>query len=235
LTAINKNELLMATLEGHKVHYTDLGEYIQIDGTDIRMNALAFTNQLAHKEVIQFNVNLLSQHFLGNRVLTESFAGFGETIDQSILDGFAKYCRCSSHPILSVFINRNLEPDQVTWEQWGKHDRSWDVCLGPLFLISNPPADSHKIITAGNLDTLMASIRDRYLSQATHELHWLRIYYGSVKGQCGGKEVLLDNEPWKPGEEIVDRLIWPRLPDYYSIRIFIIAITAQPKKGWKFW
>ncbi len=228
--------MLMRILETHQVHLAKNDNYLQIEGTDVEMNAFAFTNVVEHNSVIQLDINLWSRHFLGNRKIIESFAGIGETNAQAIGDAFNKFCRSSLHPLLSVFVNRNREADQVQWERWAGVRKSWDVCFGPLAYKTIPSVDIKNIISQDNLNTLINKIREAYIREATHEIHWMRIYYGSVNGQSAGRDVLLDNDPWVSGEEIFDHLMWPSDPPYYDIRLFIIAVPIQPgKKTWRFW
>lgn len=236
MAEINQNQLLMATLEGHRVPFTDRGDFLELDGTDIKMRASAFTNLVPSKNAVQLDIKLRSQQLLGDRMLVESYAGVGETLEASIGDAFVKYLRSSSHPILSAFVNRNLEPEQVQWEQWMGKEISWDVCYGPLLYISNPPTDFQKIIKKSDFDALINRIRDIFLSEVSSDIHWIRLFYGSVDGNCAGREVLLDSKLWKSGLEFFEKLSWPAQPSYYSIRAFMITVPAQPKKkGWKFW
>ncbi len=123
-----QNQQLMTILESHQVPVSSSGNYLQIDGTDVKINAYAYANVAEHKEIIQLDINLISPRHLGERKLIESFGGVGKTAEESISDAFNKFCLSSLHPILSVFVNRKWEAGQIQWETRGKAPRSWDIC-----------------------------------------------------------------------------------------------------------
>jgi hypothetical protein len=233
----NKNGILASILTEHHIPTTDCGEYIQIDGTDVLLQAMAHPGKTSPKEAsVQLDIILRSQKFLGNRELRESFADTGENLDDAINKSFTSFKFASLHAILSVFVNRDLGAGQVEWEEWSNNKRSWNVYSGPITPKSFTAVAPEKIINGESYRSFMKALQNAYLRDVSFDLHWLRIYRGSLHGKVRSREVLLDGEHWKSGEAIMDKWDWLPGPDFYSIRQFMIAVPiASKKQRWQFW
>jgi len=234
---IKRNEILMTILTGHHIPVSDHGKFIQIDGTDVLMQAFVHPSEVTPtRSSIQLDITIRSQNILGDRELTESFGEFGETIDEATNKGFTAFCLASLHPILSVFVSRDIEAEQNQWEQWGDGKRSWDICSGPIIPKGSKGVDLETIFSGKNYLAVMKALKESFLREASFTMHWLRIYRGCFNGEVRGREVLLDGEHWKPGEAILDGWDWQPGADYFSIRQFMIAVPNQHKKQWwHFW
>jgi hypothetical protein len=234
---INKNEMLMTILTEHQILISEKENYIQIDGTDVTMQALVYPKEISStRSRIQLDVIIRSQKLLGNRELAESFGEVGENLDEAIIKSFVSFCLASLHPILSVFVSRDLEAEQIQWEQWSTRKHSWEICSGPLTSKMSSGVEPEKINSSESYSSFLDALRDAYLKEVSFDIHWLRIYRGSFQGKVRAREVLLDGEHWKSGEAILDQWHWLPGPDFYSIRQFMIALPVKPKKRtWQFW
>ncbi len=228
---------LVPILNDHHVGWSAHEGYLRIRGTDVQMQAFGYPADFAVPKgaLIQLDVRVRSQRLLQDRTLIESWAGYGDDTDEAIRQAFDAFSIDSLPAILAVFVDRNLEPDQVEWDTWGSGNRMWEVCLGRLTTM-NSGTEAVKVRDYGSY---VDALRDAYLREASHELHWLRVFRGvsrgSPNGECVTGEVLLDNEPWQAGLDILDRWQWPTEPHLYRIREFMIAVPVVPeKKWWKF-
>ncbi len=177
---------LLPILEQHHVRVSLRQGSIQVDGTDVQMQALGYTSEGS----IQLDVNVRSQRLLQARTLTESSVGSQDDLDEAIGEAFYAFCIQSLHTILAVFVDRRWDEGQTSWETWGKSNRAWNACLGPI----TPRSSAGDRVTIADYRLFLDALRDAYLLEASHELHWLRIYRGSLHGECIGRELLLDNE-----------------------------------------
>jgi hypothetical protein len=229
----NKNGILASIITEHHIPITESGEYIQIDGTDVLLQAIAHPRKALPKGAsVQLDIVIRSQKLLGNRVLCESFVDIGDNLEDAINQAFRSFKFASLRAILSVFINRDLEAGQDQWDEWSNNQRSWNVCFGPLTLKMSPAVAIEKIINNESYRSFLKALRDAYLREVSFDMHWLRIYRGSLHGKIISREILLDGEHWKSGEAIMDK--WERMPgpDFYSIRQFMIAVPDKQKKKW---
>jgi Family of unknown function (DUF6348) len=234
---INQNKMLMTIMTEHHVPNSEKRNYIQIDGTDVTMQAKVYPKEITPtNSSIQLDIILKSPKLLGNRKLAESFGEFGENLEEATKKSFASFCLASLHPILSVFVSRDLEAKQILWEHWGNGRHTWEICSGPLTPKMSPAVELEKIINGESYRSFLDALRDAYLEEVSFDIHWLRIYRGCRQGNVRSREVLLDGEHWKSGEGILDRWDWLPGPDFYSIRQFMIALPIKPKKRtWQFW
>ncbi len=221
---IKSNQILMTILANHKIPAQTVMDQIEIAGTDVKLQAKVFGNSQGAKGSIQLDIVVVSQHLLGGSALVESFAGVGSTFDEAVNNAFNKFCRASLHVIMAVFIDRSLGEDQVEWENWSSNQGRWDVSLGPLLLQADQSLgpDSSKF----NFSDLLDAFRDALVPRASHEAHWLRCFRGSLNGKCLSREVLLDNDPWAPGEAILDHWAFPNISGFYSLRHFLFMLPV---------
>ncbi len=220
----NENNVLAKILDAHKISVLVDNDQIKFKGTDVAMQALVFPS--SDERIIQLDVCVKSPSLLSERVIIESFAGVGDTYGDAVRNAFEKFCMASLHVLLSVFVDQNYGEDQVDWAQWKNGKYVWNVCLGPLLQwVNRPPEQNPALIDESPIHLL----QDAFLKEATYQVHWLRYYYGFLNGKQNGRDVLLDNQSWQPGEFILDRWPWPALTGYYSFRHFLIALPVQSR------
>jgi hypothetical protein len=168
---------------------------------------------------LQLDIGIHSS-LLGERVLIESFAGWGDDEAQAINAAWEKFSRSSFHVLLAVFIDNRQDDNQVEWETWKHNRNAWRVCMGPLFKISF----SEEPLPDLSCGSLLDQLRDKLVLGVTRDSHWLRFYYMKRGDARVGSECLLDNEPWLEGQKIVDEWNWP--DGDYSIRLFLVLLPA---------
>lgn len=158
---------------------------------------------------------------LAGRMLVESCAGVGSTIDAAVHDGFSKFCRGALHPVLAALVDESLGHDQVEWETWTRGDEIWRVCMGPLLQQSSVPA-------AVDYAQFLDALRAQWLvdSPRATEPHWLRVWYMMGPEGRFGAEVLLDNDSWDAGVAVLDAARWPIVGETYALRHFMVLLPA---------
>ncbi len=227
---------LVPILYDHHVPLSVREGHIRIDGTDVELQAIGYPKPAPERVGMHLEVHVRSQRFLKDRILAESFAEVGADLDDAVEKAFYAFNHCSLHTILAAFVDRRLGAGQTDWEYWGSGDHRWDVCLGPVTPKTSGTCAQGTIMNGMDYGSFLNELRDAYLLEASPEMHWLRIYRGSLHGKCVAREVLLDNVNWPSGEAILDRSDWPAGPDFYSIREFMVACpVVQDKKWWKIW
>lgn len=152
---------------------------------------------------------------LGERVVIESFAGFGTTIDDAIRDAFDKFVLGSFHVILAGLVRETLGGQQIEWETWKGSAGAWRVCVGPLVVLYQPMDGLH---LSDWMDTLQELVRSAELSR---ESHWIRTFFAASGGETVGCEVLLDNETWPEAERRLADRAWPPSEASYGVRLFL--------------
>ena len=204
-TNLNLNHMLIAILAAHHISLSEHGDYIQIDETDVMMQAFGVPRLTPPNTNILLEVGVHSQRLSGKSHALRAFFRCRGNLDDAVQKAFFSFSRSSLHVIMSVFVNRDLGAEQAWWEQWSNGERAWDVCCGPVTPKSLPAFDfAHDFDTKG-FTSFLDALRDAYLREASYGLHWLRYFRGSLHGQCLAREVLLDNATWKSGEDILDR------------------------------
>jgi hypothetical protein len=150
----------------------------------------------------------------GERLVVESFAGLGTTIREATADAINKFARASLHVLLAALEGR--ADDQVTWETWG----TFRACLGPLL---RQWSQTLPVDYAPFLDAVKARLVAAPLSR---ELHWHRTFVAVGETQLYGFDSLVDNETWPAGAELVESWAWPRGPEAYALRHFIVLVPT---------
>jgi hypothetical protein len=171
--------------------------------------------------MVQLDIRVQSPK-LGDKLMIESFAGFGLDEAEAAKEAFGKFTQASLHPILASLIDPDLGEEQVEWETWHMGAREWKVCIGPLII---QPGDAAEVDFGELLDELKAAL----LPTLNHRTHWLRTFFHRNGKEYFGSEALLDNEPWPEGQRIVESWNWPE--GDYRARHFMILIPAQHSRA----
>lgn len=173
---------------------------------------------LAHSRSVQLDVDLALPD---GRMLTESFAGVGATLEAGVQNAFRKFSDNALHVLLSAFHGHH-DPEQSVVETWRGAHTSWTAHVGPLQLVS----------TGASPMPVMPELVDlsRDLMETVELLerpHWLRIFRGQVNGGTPTLEVLLDNVTWVAPCERLQRLPWPVVEGYGSVRLFLVILPPS--------
>jgi len=206
-----------AFLKGH-------GYEVDRSGGKLRSGALEFDAHViptVHPNRCAVQVDFAAWHpTLAANPLVESFGGFGTTWKEAIDQTILKFESGALHVLIAGLLDSNACADQVTWEKLDHARGPFDVCLGPqLTLYASEP----KVNLSPLLDRLYETLRGAELSRATHAL---RLYVCWNRDELTGNEVLLDNEPWRPGSELVAAATWPRVDRFWGTRLFLLLVPA---------
>jgi uncharacterized protein DUF6348 len=168
-------------------------------------------------KLIQVDVRAQSP-MLGDKLLIESFAGYGADESNAALQALEKFSESSLHVLLTVFLGEGPHTNQIEWETWKSGDKQWRVCLGPLLLQHS----AHIEIRYGEF---LDQIKEKLLAELSDGLHWLRVYFMKNGSDRIGSESLLDNTDWIEGRRLVDSWSWP--DGTYSARQFLILVPQK--------
>jgi len=152
--------------------------------------------------------------------LLESFGSIATTWRDAIGQNVGKFERSSLHPLIAGLLDRSSCADQVTWERLEHPSGAFDLCIGgQLVLYASEPVPD----IAPLLDAIKSALAGVPLSRAVHAL---RMYVCWSEGKMVANEVLVDNEPWAAGAELVAAHAWPRADGLWGSRLFFLAVPA---------
>jgi hypothetical protein len=193
-----------------------LAETLAAHGSKLACRARMFPRTLGAKGAYgQLDV-VVAAPALGDRRLTESFVGQGDTIASARANAMAKFQRASLHVLLASLEDQRLGGDQVEWESWS----GFRACLGPLLRQwSEPPP----IDFGAFLDEIERRLLAAPLSP---EVHWHRTFVAVGPDGLLTNESLLDNDDWKPGMDAIAAWPWPRASQPYALRHFAVLLPS---------
>ncbi|MEW4488626.1 DUF6348 family protein [Thalassoglobus sp. JC818] len=151
-----------------------------------------------------------------DRILVESFGGFGKTEDAAIADGFQSFVLNSFHVLLAAFYHSE-DDHQVETEYWNINGQSRRVTIGRINSRGLPP--NYDEPPTEWFNTLAEQIEKSALPGGTH---WVRCFYGQYQFEQSAIEVLLDNDEWVDVQTEMAKVDWPKCEEYYSVRVFLI-------------
>lgn len=115
-------------------------------------------------------------------------------------------------PVLLATLCTDDRNDRVTWETID----GFDVCSGPYLQHEASPD------MCGYFEQLLRRLAAAALSQ---ELHWGYTYVCvDERGKPFVTVMMLDNEPFEPGTNLVRRFRWPAISHGYSVRHFFVLV-----------
>ena len=155
-------------------------------------------------------------------IIIESFADNGDSTDDAIKRNLKNFADSSLHVILSS-LWKLPQGEQVAIEAWRDSQNQWDAHTGP-FVRKKSVNDDDVLPPEELLDTVQRMVSKLSLSP---NLHWLRLYYANVWDEEPIIELLLDNETWADAELEITKLDWPKLNQFYSIRLFVILVPKN--------
>lgn len=146
--------------------------------------------------------------------LIESCASYGDG-EKAIFDGFANFANNSLHVILADCYDI-IDPEQVLQEIWHINGKSYLATIGNI-----------GGRTTGENSPLPDEFYER-LEQAIHQAeldqprHWFRFFAAHMPDNQMIFEALLNNEPWEPGEQVLQSLEWQQTDYFYTLRLFLM-------------
>jgi hypothetical protein len=191
-----------------------LAETLAVHGSKLPCQARMFPRKLDAKTAWGQLDIVVSAPALGERRLTESFVGQGNTIAEARANALGKFQSASLHVLLASLEDERLGGNQVEWETWSP----FRACLGPLLRqwSTPPPID---------FGAFLDGIKRRLLgARLSPEVHWHRMFVAVGPDGVTGHESLLDNEDWQPGIEAIAAWPWPRADKPYALRQFTVLL-----------
>lgn len=143
----------------------------------------------------------------GEPVIVESFAGLGEDKRKALADAFDEFRRSSLPVFLAAFWGQ-VDPTQVSVEEWAVNGSRWQAFVGNYAVRSS----AEKAIEVPTF--AFATLEDRIRTLDTRErLCWVRASYCNEGSGQRTAEVLLNNRPWRAAGASFRTAGWPRLRD----------------------
>lgn len=215
---------LQAALKEHGLSYKLAGEWLEVDQRAAHMQAQVFEKPdvgQARMVVLELQVHAA---ILGEAPLIETFAGFGATPEDAVRYAFARLLEGSFHPIIEALTSHQCETGQAETEVWtGPADNGspeWQAFIGPL----QPQGDGDPLVDV-YLDVF--DEMKTLLTQTASNAHWLRIYICTSANKVQAVEVLLDNQPWEAGTELLLSIEWPKSQAFAALRHFVLAMPRN--------
>jgi hypothetical protein len=152
----------------------------------------------------------------------DSFAGFGSTSEEAEKDAFAKFLTGSFHVIVESLTTHTCDEKQVEWVTWSGSGARWRTCEGPL--ITNSTHADAKVRGYSEFFPRLVRALESNLPSGPH---WVRVFVAGLQGRIVGSEVLVDGEPWAPGEAMLAAHPWVLPESYSSLRQLNIALPER--------
>lgn len=215
------NLKLQELLEKHSLNIVPYKEWLTVDGGLPGFHASIHRVEYSNQSVsLQLDIDVVVEPGI---VITESFAGWGNTIEEAMGRAFANFAINSLHVFLTGFCGRT--DNQATVEEWEIDGLRWDVVIGGITTMNWD--DQEVPLPESLFQTIENMLRGKKLEP---RIHWLRVYYcntgdGNIVCEC-----LLDNETWEDAEQQVKKLGWVDQDNFYSVRNFLIMLLKQVDK-----
>lgn len=210
-------------LQAHGLPTATYKEWVLVEGKLPGMAAsLANRHRLENGYSLQLDIEVA---FSQEQVIRESFAGAGTSEQEAVGNALEAFCQNSLHVLLAALWGK-VDEHQVTIERWDVDAIPWQVFIG-----------NYGLRTFGNFQVGVPENAFSTLEQLIRalplpgNLHWVRTFYCHTGAGKTVSEVLRDNEPWEAAQEAIDRLEWPRIDPYYSVRQFLILRRPELPGG----
>lgn len=204
----------------------ELGDILSVDDGRLELQAEIFEREApagSHTVVLELHAY---SNLLGGRSIVECFAGVGSTRDQAISDAFGKMLLGSFHVLIEALTNHACDAGQAEVEHWVGSGGSWQVFSGPLLT-------QHSGIStlSSTYPSFFSELNSLFIKTIPPGPHWVRVFLGSYHDQVRVGEVLLDNEPWEPGQSLLFSQNWSCANEYQSVRHFFLALPNNTDEG----
>ncbi|MEM6462386.1 MAG: DUF6348 family protein [Pseudomonadota bacterium] len=210
---------LQALMDAHGVKLKALDGWLVTGNTFPAMRG-SWLPQIGNQPTGRLDIQVVVD---GKRLMTESFAGMGEGPGR-YADALRNFSLGSLHVMLSALWARP-QTNKVSVENWTSPDISWKAHVGEF--VSRCLGPDEIAYPTKLLGRFQKALMEHDLDA---RVHWLRSFYSNTGGGEALVEVLLDNERWKIGEEVLSRADWPHSDYYYSLRNFLIIEPLRQKE-----
>lgn len=212
-------EMLHMALEAHGIVSTIDGAVVRMaGGSDVTFEPRVFDGPPNERaRIIQLDIVVRSPR-IAPRCIVESMAGIGADQVEAERVAFGKFLMGPFHVLLTALADHTCESNPADWLVWQNSASSWRICDGPLIIQGGTSSTAYSAFI-GELEKL-------FLTAASRDVHWVRIFVGSFQGQQAGADALLDNEPWPEALALLNRWEWDFPQEYRALRHFFIALPS---------
>lgn len=212
------NSFLLELLKAHHLEAHLDGDWIVVTGQAARwFGRVAQEWDHGHAFVVQLDIGLKLDD---ERFLIESFGGVGATRQEAVRDAFAGFLTNSFHVLLAAFGGQAIDK-HIVRQTWEINGRIWQLFIGNIGM-KGKGFEEYTVLDQA-FESLQTLIQQQPLSP---QPHWFRYFYAQHSHQMTACEVLQDNTPWAEAKEILAGLEWPKLAEYYSVRLFFVLISG---------
>lgn len=213
-------ELLHMALEAHSIASAIDGPVVRLtDGSDLSFEARVFDGPPNERaKIIQLDIVVRSPR-IAPREIVESMAGIDSDQIAAERHAFGKFLSGPFHVLLTALANHACDANPAEWLTWKNSSAFWRICDGPLLLHGTEAASTA-------YPEFIRQLEQLFLSSASRDVHWVRIFLGSFNGEQAGGEALLDNQPWPEAVALLNRQKWDFPQEYRSLRHFFIALPT---------
>jgi hypothetical protein len=207
------NALMLQMFQAHGIDAAPQGEWVVFPNRNLRANGSIVKEWTEQTPMsIQLDVRIAIEPW---RTIIESFAGVGETKEQTLRDALQNFAVSSFHVILAAFFQSN--DDQTAQEEWTIGGTKRLVTLGNIGIRGAFPVQGDQAVA-----WFRRFEEKLHSSQVGQGTHWVRLYYGQANGKAIACEVLLDNQVWEAMQSEMAAISWPGGERFYSVRIFLV-------------
>ncbi|MER9521675.1 DUF6348 family protein [Mesorhizobium sp. M0614] len=159
---------------------------------------------------------------LGTQPVIESFVGLGDTREQAIFQAFGKFLIGVFHVLIEGLAEHVCENMQAEIAFWQRNDAGWKIYGGPVITQAAVECTLNRTYPA-----FYARLEKLFTAKVRPGSHFIRIFLASYGGALVGNEILLDNETWPEGQELLVDQDWHHGDGYQALRQVILALPGD--------
>jgi hypothetical protein len=209
------NNYILELFNNHGVTCKKENKSIIFDNKPQYKAEARIVNEIDNEQlIVQLDFKFYLNH---DQIITESFAGFGNTKNDAINFALQNFTLNSFHVILGTFFDK--KDDNITIEEWEIDNRIYKAFLGNIGVLGNFEQNNFDI------GTWSKQIKQIILkTKLKNNLNWIRFYYAQLDNKPMQYEALLNNEISNEFLEGMKKIKMPSLDNFYSTRLFMILI-----------
>ncbi|MER9405832.1 DUF6348 family protein [Mesorhizobium caraganae] len=195
---------------------------VRLELEHLRFEAEVFDREQSdagHRLVLEIHV---FSPLLGTQPVIESFVGLGDTREEAIFQAFGKFLIGVFHVLIESLAKHVCDNMQADIEFWQRSDASWKVYGGPVITQAAMECTLNQRYPA-----FYAQLEKLFSASVPPGSHFVRIFMASYEGALVGYEVLLDNETWPEGQELLVGQDWYHNEGYQALRQVILALPEK--------
>lgn len=198
---------------------------VRLELGDLRFEAEIFDKEQrdsTHRLVLEIHV---FSPLLDTQPVIESFAGLGGTREEALAQAFGKFLLGVFHVLIEGLAKHVCENMQAEIEFWQRHDARWKVYGGPVISQAAVECTLNRAYPA-----FYARLEKLFAANVRSGSHFVRIFLASYGGALVGNEVLLDNQTWPEGQELLVGQSWHHGDGYQALRQVILALPEDKQR-----